>query len=139
LHDIWLDWLRQCLQPTVMTVVAHLLYLTCVCVWQRGDTVQFIVRTVQPTDSFSYQVHFDTARMGFIVTFCLHSSRCRLEVHRLSADNRYRPFDSRHPLIIYCLILFYFHCNYFFTLLRIYDAQIKLIHIPFEWMGNVFQ
>ena len=37
-----------------------------------------------------------------------------------------------------CWILFYFHCNYFFTLLRIYDTHIKIDTHSYWMDGKMF-
>jgi len=66
--------------------------------------------------------------------------RSQTEVHRLSADNHYLPFDNRHRPIILFIVEFYF---IFIVIISLHyyafmTHKLKLIHIPFEWIGKCF-
>ena len=64
-------------------------------------------------------------------------------MHRLSADNRYQPFDNRHAAnrpIFLSIVEFYF-ISIVVISLHYYEFmthKLKLMHIPFEWMGKCF-
>jgi len=59
----------------------------------------------------------------------------RLQVHRLSADNRYQPMQIIGRL--FYLLLNFLFISILITFLHYYKFmthELKLIHIPFEWM-----